>query len=170
MAEGILTRGSEPLRGPSGRSFETWYGMRFNGEPVRLIPATGAHSQDDLLIHFVDSGVVHMGDLYLSRSFPSAGRDVKRYLEIMDTVIDVFGPETKFIAGHGPDNTMSEVKAYRATLGQTIAVVRAGMKAGKSVEQMREEGVLDEWDSWGDYLRFLDADTWIQWVHDSYEG
>jgi hypothetical protein len=109
-----------------------------------------------------------MGDLLLSESFPAVGDRVERYLEILDTVIDVFQADVTFIAGHGRDYTMEDVRAYRAMLLETIGVVKKQVQAGKTVEEMRQEEILKKWDSWGEFLRFLNTDYWIQAVHDSY--
>ena len=66
VADGTLSAGKGPLKGKSGRGFEKYYAMRFNGEEIRIIPSPGAHSRYDLIIYFTDSGVVHMGDLLLT--------------------------------------------------------------------------------------------------------
>ncbi|MBU0717607.1 MAG: MBL fold metallo-hydrolase, partial [Planctomycetes bacterium] len=166
--QGILLRGPEPLKASSGRAFETYYAMHFNGEEIRLIPAPGAHTDDDLLVHFADSGVAHMGDLLLTQSFPAVGDHVKQYLDILETVLEVFPPNTTFIAGHGRDYTMSDVKEYRAMLLRTIDVIRKQLADGKSVEWMKQEQVLQDWEPWGEFLQFLDTEYWIGAVYDSY--
>ncbi|UCE60519.1 MAG: MBL fold metallo-hydrolase [Phycisphaerales bacterium] len=168
VAEGVIRKGERPLRGKSGRVFDTWYSMRFNGEEVRLIHSPGAHSGGDLIVHFTSSGVVHMGDLLLSQSFPSVGEHVPEYREILDTVIDVFPPDTVFVSGHGRFSQLQDLHDYRAMLLKTIGAVNQQIKAGKSVEQMQQEDVLGEWESWGDFLRFLNTDNWIRAIYDSY--
>lgn len=168
VSEGVLTLGMEPLKGRSGRTFNTHYSMRFNGEEIRLIPTPGTHSDADLLIHFTRSGVVQTGDLLLTESFPPVPHNVKAYLEILDTIIDVFPSETKFIPGHGRDCGMDYVKRYRATLLETIEVVKKEMKAGKSVAQMQHECVLEKWKSLGNFIPTLGPDYWIRAIHQNY--
>ncbi|MBU0638688.1 MAG: ankyrin repeat domain-containing protein [Planctomycetes bacterium] len=167
-AAGTLMRSAAPLRGPSGRAFEAHYSLRFNGEEVRLIPAAGAHSSSDLLVHFTSANVVHMGALLVSDSFPSVNANVERYLEILDTVVDVFPPETKYIAGHGGDFTTAELQQYRQRLLGAIAVVRKAMRAGQSVEQMRRAHVLKDWESWNAFLPHAGTDYWIGAVYAAY--
>ena len=43
--------------------------LRFNGEEIKIMPAPG-HTSSDMIVHFIDSGVVHMGDLLFSETFP----------------------------------------------------------------------------------------------------
>jgi glyoxylase-like metal-dependent hydrolase (beta-lactamase superfamily II) len=167
VSEGLLSPGKGPLRGRTGRAFDTYYSMRFNGEEIRLIPAAGAHSNSDILIHFTDSGIVHMGALLVSDSFPGIGGQLKRYLEILDTTIDVFPTDTTFLAGHGREQNLDQLRKYRKTLQEAIDAVVSHIKAGKSVEQMQQENVLEEWEWLGQWLSFLDTNYWIRAVYNS---
>jgi cyclase len=161
VSEGVLARDVES---------NNFYSMDFNGEEIRIIPSPGAHSEKDLIIYFTESGVVHMGDLLLTQSFPAVGPRVKKYLEILDWVIDEFPQGVKFIGGHGRDYSMAEVKDYRKMLADTIKIVQMGMEAGKSVEEMKKEDVLKDYKSWGVFLDFLDTDYWIASIHDSFKN
>jgi hypothetical protein len=51
---------------------------------------------------------------------------------------------------------------------ETIEVVRKHMGAGKSVEQMRRENVLKDWQSWGEFIPNLNTDYWIGAVYASF--
>jgi glyoxylase-like metal-dependent hydrolase (beta-lactamase superfamily II) len=149
-------------------SLKKYYSMGFNGEEIRIFPSPGAHSDKDLIIQFTESGVVHMGDLLLTQSFPAVGPRVKEYLEILDWVIGEFPENTKYIGGHGRDYTLEDVKGYRKMLADTIEIVKKGMKEGKTTEQLKQEDVLRDYKSWGIFLEFLDTDYWIASICDSY--
>jgi len=161
VSEGLLKRGGEA---------NNFYSLDFNGEEIQIIPSPGAHSDKDLIIYFTGSGVVHMGDLLLTQSFPAVGPRVKMYLKILDWVVHEFPAGTKFIGGHGRDYTLDEVKDYRKMLDETIKIVQKGMKQGKSVEEMKQEDVLREYKSWGIFLDFLDTDYWITSIYDSFNN
>lgn len=169
VSKGVLSPGKGKIGRESGKVFGSYYSMNFNGEEIRIIPSPGAHSDSDLIIYFAGSGVVHMGDLLLTQSFPAVGPRVKKYLEILDAAINIFPENIKFIGGHGRDYTMAEVKDYRNMLSDTIKIVRQGMKSGKSVEDMRKENVLKDYESWGVFLEFLNTDTWIEFIYQSYK-
>jgi glyoxylase-like metal-dependent hydrolase (beta-lactamase superfamily II) len=149
---------------------KNYYSLEFNGEEIRIIPSPGAHSDKDLIIHFTESGVVHMGDLLLTQSFPAVGPRVKKYLEILDWIIDGFPANTKYIGGHGRDFNVEDVKDYRKMLVATIEIVKKGMQEGKSVEELKQEDVLKDYKSWGIFLEFLDTDYWITSIHESYKN
>jgi glyoxylase-like metal-dependent hydrolase (beta-lactamase superfamily II) len=168
MSYGVVFPGNGELDGEKGNGFDTYYSLNFNGEEIQIIPYPGVHSEEDLLIYFSSSGVVHMGDLLLTQSFPAVGPKVKEYLKFLDRVIEVFPSDTKFIGGHGRDYTMKDVIEYRQMLKETIAKVRAEMEKGKTVEDMKRMNVLQEWESWGEFLSFLNTDYWIESIYTSY--
>lgn len=168
MSYGFVFPGNGDLEGRLTDAFGTYYSINFNGEKVQLIPCPGMHSEADLLVHFSKSGVVHMGDLLLSQSFPAVGSRAKEYMDFLDKIVDIFPPGTKFIAGHGRDYTMNDLKDYRRMLQTTIGVVQREVEAGKSLEQIQKAQILKKWESWGDFLNFLNCDTWIESIFTSY--
>jgi glyoxylase-like metal-dependent hydrolase (beta-lactamase superfamily II) len=164
---GTASRVNEPIAGRTGRSFEYYYSTRFNGEEIRIIPYPGIHSGSDMLIHFTGSGVVHMGDLLLAQSFPAVG-DVPRYLEFLDIVLDVFPEETTFVSGHGKDLTRAGVEEYRKMLQTTVDIVRNEISKGKTLEEINEKNVLVDFESYGEFLTFLNTTSWSRAIYRSY--
>lgn len=168
MSYGVVFPGNGDLEGNNGNGFKTYYSLNFNGEKIQIIPYPGVHSEADLLVYFSSSGVVHMGDLLLTQSFPAVGPKVKEYLDFLDKVVEVFPKDTKFIGGHGRDYTLKDVIEYRQMLKETIARVRAEMEKGKTIEDMKRSNVLQAWESWGEFLSFLDTNYWIESIYKSY--
>ena len=165
---GIITKREERISGGNGLGFQSYYSLIFNDEEIRIIPSPGIHSDSDLIIHFTDSGVVHMGDLLLTESFPAVGNKVKEYLGFLDTMLDVFPEGITFIGGHGRDYSCQDLKDYRKMLYKTIDIVREGMKSGKNIEILRSENVLKNYENWGVFLDFLNTDKWIEFVYNSF--
>ena len=142
--------------------------LRFNGEDIRIIPAPG-HTQGDMVVYFVDSGVVCMGDLLFSDTyplvFPAYGGDVDRYLETMQWLIDLFPADVKYIAGHGRDYNLEELKAYYHMAVSTTDLIKQGMSAGKNSQQMIAENLLKDWEKWSNPR--ITSETWITQVYES---
>lgn len=168
MSYGVICPGNGGLKGKSGGGFDTYYSLPFNEEKIQIIPYPGIHSDEDLMVYFSSSKVVHMGDLLLTQSFPAVGSKVKEYLVLLDKVIDVFPEDTKFVGGHGRDYTLDDVIEYRQMLLTTISKVRAEMEKGRTIEDMKQANVLEEWESWGEFLSFLNTDYWIESISKSY--
>lgn len=167
-SKGVVIKAKGPLKGKTGKVFKTYYTTNFNGEEIRLILYPGVHTNADMLIHFMDSGVVQMGDLLLSQSFPAVGDSVTDYLIFLEKVLDIFPDNTIFISGHGRELTLEGVRDYYEMLMATVEIVKKGMETGKSIEDLQRERVLKDYESYGELLGFLNADSWIENVFKSY--
>jgi glyoxylase-like metal-dependent hydrolase (beta-lactamase superfamily II) len=155
-----ITREAEPLKGRSGRTLPAPYAWRTGGSDIKLVPRPGLHSDADLIVYFPAERVVDMGDLLLSESVPAV-EDIAGYLAFLDDVLDVFPPETTFISGHGRDLDAAGVRAYRDALTEMIGIIRANVAAGRTAEQMVNDGVLKAYKPRYSLLAFLSPDTLI---------
>jgi glyoxylase-like metal-dependent hydrolase (beta-lactamase superfamily II) len=168
VSEGILVKAKDPLVGKTGKRFDLYYTLDFNGEKIRFIPSPGAHSSSDMIIYFTKSGVVHMGDLLLSQSFPAVGRNIKKYLPILEKVIDIFPEDTIFLSGHGKDLTKKGVRDYYSMLLTTINLVKKAKMAGKTIKEIQRQRILKDYESYNTYLDWLTTDYWIDAVYKCY--
>ena len=145
--------------------------LRFNGEDIRIIPAPG-HTQGDMVVYFVDSGVVCMGDLLFSDTypvvFPAYGGDVDRFLETLEWLIDLFPANVKYIAGHGRDCSLEDLKAYYQMAASTIGLIKQGLAEGKTTKDMVEEDILKDWEQWNSAN--ISSEDWITQVYESLSG
>jgi len=168
VSEGVLVKAKGPLVGKTGKMFDLYYTLDFNGEEIRFIPSPGTHSSSDMIIYFTRSGVVQMGDLLLSQSFPAVGRNIKKYLPILEKVIDIFSEDTIFLSGHGKDLSKKSVRDYYAMLVTTINMVKKAKKAGKTIKEIQKQRILKEYESYNTYLDWLTTDYWIDAVYKCY--
>jgi cyclase len=157
---GLVRKSDTPLRGPAGRELRGSYVLSFNGEDVRIIPNPGLHSQSDILIHFPKEKVLCMGDLLLSQNCPAL-QDVPGYMALLDTVLDVFPPETVFVSGHGKDLTAEGLGKYRDDLAGMIGLVREHYASGESAEDMVRKDELKAYKAEYSFLDWLGPDSWI---------
>ena len=79
--------------------------FHFNGEEVRVFLAPPAHTDGDTFVHFPESDVLHLGDVFRTTSYPIIdvynGGTLAGTIEALDLAISLAGPETKVIPGHG---------------------------------------------------------------------
>jgi hypothetical protein len=72
----------------------------------------------------------------------------------------------KIIPGHGPLSAIDDLKLYHRMLMETSDIVRKKMAAGKPLDQIKAEGLPDEWKAWG--TGFIKTDLWIEILFRSY--
>jgi cyclase len=145
--------------------------LRFNGEDIQIIPAPG-HTQGDMVVYFVDSGVVCMGDLLFSDTypvvFPAYGGDVYGFLETLEWLIDLFPANVKYIAGHGRDYSLEDLKVYHQMAMGTIGLIKQGIADGKTAKDMVAEDILKDWEKWSSAN--VSSENWITQVYESLLG
>ena len=137
----------------------------FNGEEIRLIAIPGAHSDNDIIVHFTKSGIASMGALCTGMHFPSVegtGGNAARYADAVQKAIDLLPDSVTLVPGHGRDCTMAEEKEFQDMLVKTIEIVRAGLAKGKDAAILMQEKVLKDWASYEG--GFVNSDQWIQYI------
>jgi glyoxylase-like metal-dependent hydrolase (beta-lactamase superfamily II) len=91
--------------------------LHINGEDVQLIPVRAAHTDGDTLVRFPRADVLVTGDYCRSIGYPFAdlfnGGTLDGLLTALELTIDLAGPDTKIIPGHGPIVDRKAVIAQR---------------------------------------------------------
>ena len=79
--------------------------FHLNGEEVRAFLAPPAHTDGDTFVHFPESDVLHLGDVFRTTSYPIIdvynGGTLAGTVEALETAIRLAGPDTRVIPGHG---------------------------------------------------------------------
>ena len=150
-------------------TFDKSLSVHFNGEEIKVIHFPQGHTDGDSVIFFTNSNVVHMGDDFFVARFPfvdlESGGSVQGLTKNIAEIIPKLAADVKIIPGHGPISTVEDLKQYHHMLLETTAVVQSKMKAGKTVAQIKAEGLPAEWVSWGS--GFIKTDVWLETIYRS---
>ncbi len=148
-------------------TFDQTLTVHFNGEEIRAIHFPNGHTDGDSVIFFTKSNVVHLGDDFFSGSFPfvdlESGGSVAGLTKNIAELITKIPADAKLIPGHGPISTLDDLKAYHRMLVETSGIVRQKIGAGKTLAQIKSEGLPAEWNSWGN--GFIKTDMWLELLH-----
>jgi cyclase len=143
--------------------------IHFNGEEIQLMYFANGHTDNDTVIYFTKSNVAHFGDTFSPGRFPyvdlGGGGDVEGLVMLLGEAIKRLPAEVKIIPGHGPVLTLEEVKGYRDMIADTADIVRKQMAAGKTLEQIKAQGMPEKYKDLG--TGFIKTDAWIQVIHTS---
>jgi cyclase len=142
--------------------------LHLNGEEVRVIHMPAGHTDGDSIIHWTKSNVIHMGDLFMfGISFPfvdtGSGGDVRGFVTAADKVLAIANDQTKIIPGHGAMATKADLQNHRNMVAGVIAKVEAGIKAGKTLEQIKASRPADGYGIKAD--GFITADNFVETVY-----
>ena len=150
-------------------TLESSLSLHFNGEEIKVIHFPSGHTDGDCMIFFTNANVVHMGDDFFVERFPfvdlNSGGNVEGLIKNIEQIIAQLPPDVKIIPGHGPLSTLDDLKKYHRMLVETTASVRQAITAGKTLDELKKQGLPEEWKSWG--AGFVPTDRWIETIHQS---
>jgi len=150
-------------------TFDQSLSVHFNGEDIRAIHFPHGHTDGDSVIFFPVSNVVHLGDDFFAGRFPfvdlESGGSVEGLIKNIGELVTKIPATAKLIPGHGPISTLDDLKSYHRMLQQTTEIVRQKMAAGKTLDQIKTEGLPDEWKPWGE--GFIKTDRWVETIYKS---
>jgi cyclase len=125
--------------------------IRMNGEEVQLIPVPTAHTDGDTMIRFVTADVIMTGDFYRSVGYPNIDRNnggsLNGMLAGLQAIVDLAGPNTKIIPGHGPIVDESAVTAHRNLMIALRDRVAPLVKQGKTQDEVVAAKLNADYDS-----------------------
>ena len=150
-------------------TFDDSLSVHFNGDEIRVIHTPPGHTDGDSVIYFPAANVVHMGDLFFVDRFPfvdlASGGDVEGYTKNVGDVLAKLPAGAKIIPGHGPLSSAVELDRFHRTLLETTDIVRKKIAAGKTLDQIKSEGLPDQWKTWG--TGFIKQDFWLETIFTS---
>ena len=159
----------QPKEGLPVVTYETALSVYFNGEEIRVVHFPSGHTDGDSVVFFTASNVIHMGDDFFAGRFPFVdvenGGSVEGLARNVAEIVSKAPAGVKIIPGHGPLSTLEDLRAYRNVLRETIALVRARLSAGRTLEQAKAEGLPEKFKEWGS--GFINTEGWIEIVYKS---
>jgi cyclase len=91
--------------------------LHLNGETVTVGKLPPAHTDGDSYIHFARADVIHTGDVFRTIGYPGVdgtnGGTVQGTIDALQALVDLAGPNTKILPGHGVVVSRAEVAAFR---------------------------------------------------------
>jgi len=70
---------------------------------------------------------------------------VRGLIAALEAISPKLPPDLKVIPGHGVISNLDDVRAYVKRLKETLAVVEQGVQQGKTLDQLKQEKVLEPW-------------------------
>lgn len=94
-----------PAAGRPVITFNDQMSFHLNGELVQAFLVPPAHTDGDVYVYFTGSDVLHLGDVFRTSSYPIIdkynGGSLRGTVAALDLAIDLAGPDTLIIPGHG---------------------------------------------------------------------
>lgn len=139
----------------------------FNGEKIRLISMAGSHDDNEIVVHFTKSKIVHLSSLINGMNFPSIDSDGNALLfdSVLTHAINLLPEDVTIVSGHNDLATWQDLHTYRDMIRETTAIVRAGLESGKDVATLQEEKVLADFEEFN--KSYVSPERWIKYLADA---
>ena len=122
-------------------TFNDTMSFHLNGEEVQAFVVPPAHTDGDVFVYFPESDVLHLGDVFRTTSYPIIdvynGGTLRGTIAAMDQAIELAGPETKIIPGHGLEAVgRDELIEFRDMILDIQSQVLSMILEGKKLEEV----------------------------------
>jgi cyclase len=112
-----------------------------DGETVHLVPLPAAHTDGDTAVKFDRADVLSTGDVFRSQGFPAAavtnGGSFLGTIDALNKLVDMAGPNTKVVPGHGPVVDKAALVFHRDMAVTVRDRIAKALREGKSADQVR---------------------------------
>lgn len=140
--------------------------LHFNGDDIQVEHFPTGHTDGDSILFFAAENVVHMGDTFFFDRFPfvdiGSGGNAFGLIANIEAILTRIDDDTAVVPGHGPLTDKEGLARYHNMLVTTSSLVVAKLEEGMPIERITEDGLGDEWDSWG--AGFIDEATYISFI------
>jgi cyclase len=122
-----------------------------NGEDVQLIPVPAAHTDGDTMVKFPNADVIMTGDFFRSLGYPNIDRanggSLKGMLDGLNKIVEISGPQTKIVPGHGEVVNKTAVAAHRDMIVAIRDKIAPMVQRGMTVEQVTAAKATADYDT-----------------------
>jgi cyclase len=135
-------------------TFESELTFHVNGEDVHVFHVPAAHTDGDAVVHFLGSDAIHTGDVFFHGTYPfidvESGGSIEGMIEAEEVVLELAGPETLIVPGHGALADRGDLQAAHDMLVTVRDRVRAALAEGTSLDDFLAGKPLADLDpQWG---------------------
>lgn len=115
------------------------------------------HTNGDVVYHFENANIAHVGDLVFNRRYPYIDQDngahIGNWIKALDQITNQFDNDTLFIWGHSLDpekvtGNKADIKTFQNYLQSLMAFVSGEIKAGKSKEDIMKATTIPGAPEW----------------------
>jgi cyclase len=142
--------------------------LHLNGEEIRLLALSPAHTDGDVVVFFKQANVVALGDLFMTPAVSFGDRwyggGMLRLMETLELLLPQIPADAKIVPGHGMVSTRTDVVRGLDVMKQMKALVEQGVRDGQTLEQLTATRMFDQFRSsvpvWASSDKSMDG--WIK--------
>ncbi len=137
-----------PLAALPLMTYDSHLTLHINGEDVSIIHSPKpSHTTGDSFVYFRNSDVIATGDVY-NANYPAINAgDSQGVIDDWNMLIELIGPNTKIVPGHGQLQTRADLIALRDTMLVVRDRIRGMIAQGMTYDQVKAAWPTKEFDA-----------------------
>ncbi len=124
--------------------------LHWNGETIHAFHSGPGHTDGDVVLHFQDADVFHMGDNFFNGFYPfidvDSNGDINGMIATGYRVLAMSNAGTRIIPGHGPLGTADDLRDWLQVLRTTRESIRDLIDQGMSEDEVVAANPTAEFD------------------------
>jgi cyclase len=135
-------------------TFDDHLELNQGSQHLSLLHIASAHTDGDTVVFIEPANIVVFSDIFSQPFYPvidvNSGGSLHGIIDSIDKVLSTTNEQTKYVPGHGPVATRTDLQAYRSMLAISEERIRNMVKAGKTMDQVVAEAPIKDFDAkWG---------------------
>ena len=144
--------------------------FHYNGETIHAFHPGPAHTDGDVILHFADADVFHMGDNFFNGFYPfvdvGSNGDIDGMIAAGYRVLAMSDSDSRIIPGHGPLATRDDLRDWLRVVRDTRESIQSLIDQGMSEDEVVAANPTAEYDdSHGG--GFMNPETYTRLVYTS---
>ena len=148
-------------------TFKESMSFHYNGETINIYHIGRAHTDGDAIVHFVESNVLHMGDVFVRYVFPFIdepnGGNINGMIKTLDKAAELANNQTQIIPGHGQVSNKKDLLDYRKMLVTIRDRIKIQVEKDKTLKQIIASNPTQGYEG----SDFVAKDDFVKIVYDS---
>ncbi len=148
-------------------TFKESMSFHYNGETINIFHIGQAHTDGDAIVHFVESNVLHMGDVFVRYVFPFIdepnGGNINGMIKTLDKAAELANNQTQIIPGHGQVSNKKDLLDYRKMLVTIRDRIKIQVEKDKTLKQIIASNPTQGYEG----SDFVAKDDFVKIVYDS---
>jgi cyclase len=146
MSEGIVNLRTGEQDSPAAKvalpviTLDDEISFHLNGERINIVSFGPAHTDGDVFVHFIESNVMHMGDVFRTTTYPiidtGNGGNFHGIIAGLNKAIERADDNTQIIPGHGVITNKAMVQQVVSMYVDILADVKTLKDLGSSVDEV----------------------------------
>jgi glyoxylase-like metal-dependent hydrolase (beta-lactamase superfamily II) len=144
--------------------------FHFNGDKIYVFHVHNAHTDGDAMVYFMDSNVLHTGDVFFNGKYPfidtENGGSLSGTINGLEKALQAINEDTKIIPGHGNVGTYKDLQNTMEMLNTIYKRVYTQYVNKKTeAEVIAMADLTKEFDSQGYGEGFIKTDAFLKMVY-----